>query len=242
VTGASSGIGYELARQFAQNGFDLIVAAEDDDIARLAEDFAELGCDVQAHQLDLSTLEGVRAFARAIRAEFRPLDAIAINAGFGVCGDFARETALDEELTLINLNVMSSVMLAKAVLPEMTKRGQGRVLIASSLAALMPTPYEAVYGASKAFLLSFASSLHSELKGTGVSVTALLPGPSDTEFFHGDTLIESDAAHVAQLAYRAMMAGEERVVAASIAPQLHAAVARFLPLVSAPQANFVSAS
>jgi short-subunit dehydrogenase len=239
VTGASSGIGYELARQFALNGYDLIVAAEDEDIARLPGDFAALGVTVQALRLDLATIEGVHMFHRAIASDHRTLDAIAINAGVGVCGDFARETSLAEELALIALNVTSSVHLAKLVLPAMIKRGHGRVLFTSSVAALMPTPYEAVYGASKSFVLAFASSLHAELKDTGVTVTSLIPGPTDTEFFHrahmDDTQIgsegkfENDASHVAFLGFQAMMAGEERVVAASMKTKVQAAIARFVP-------------
>ncbi len=200
VTGACSAIGYELALQLARHGYDLLAVAEDDDVVRLADDFAEHDCQVNALQLDLSTLEGMRAFVRAVQKDFRPLDALVINAGVGVSGEFARETPLDEELTLIELDVIGSVRLTKALLPTMLERRQGRVLLTSSKAALKPSPYEAVYAASKAFLLSFATSLHEELKNTGVTVTALLPGA-------GSGLGAGDPALAARYGFHAMMAG-----------------------------------
>lgn len=181
VTGATSGAGYELARQLARNGYDLMVVAADEGVERLQGDFAELGCGVTALQLDLATIEGLRAFARAVQAEFRPLEALVINAGVSVSGEFARETALEEELYLMQLDVITSVQLAKLVLPAMIKRGSGRLLLTSCPERATPRPYEAVYGASKAFLHSFAASLEAELEGTGVTVTALAPG-------HGESL------------------------------------------------------
>ncbi|MET0283102.1 MAG: SDR family NAD(P)-dependent oxidoreductase [Polyangiales bacterium] len=202
ITGACSAIGYELARQFAQHGYDLIAVSEDDGIERLAGELAEHGCQLKALQLDMATLEGQRAFVRAVQweAEYRPLDALAIHASVGVCGEFARETPLDEELSLLELDVLGSVRLTKALLPHMIKQRHGRVLLSSSKAALHACPYEAVYAASKAFMLSFAGSLRAELKDTGVSVTALLAG-------------DGDAALTARTGFRALMAGEERASA-----------------------------
>jgi len=184
VTGASNGIGYALATQFAQHGFDLLVAAEDAAIATAAHAFEGLGATVESLRVDLATYDGVEELYGKITASGRPLNAIAINAGVGVGGDFTRGTDLQAELKLIDLNVTSSVHLAKRVLPDMVGRGNGRVLFTSSIAATMPAPFEAVYGASKAFVLSFAEALRNELKDTGVSVTALMPGPTDTNFFH----------------------------------------------------------
>src|SRR4051812_28939130 len=170
VTGASRGIGLELARQFAAHGFDLVVAAEDDGIARAAIELQGEGGSVEPVQVDLSRPEGVEELVGRVRATGRPVDAAAINAGVGVGGDFARETDLDAELQLIRLNCSSSVHLAKRVLPDMLERGSGRVLFTSSIAGTMPSPFEAVYGASKAFLVSFSDALRNELKDTGVSV------------------------------------------------------------------------
>ena len=119
--------------------------------------------------MDLAGPDGVEELFDTIQSMGRPVDAIAINAGVGVSGDFASETDLEAELNLINLNVTSSVQFTKLVLQEMVARGQGRILITSSIAGVMPAPYEAVYGASKAFLKSFAEAIRYELKDTGVT-------------------------------------------------------------------------
>ncbi len=182
VTGASSGIGYELARVFANNGYDLLITASSDKLQNVAPDFSTAS-NVQLVQADLSKYEGVQKLWDAIEATGRPVDAIAINAGIGFGGKFA-ETDLDEELKLIALNVTSTVHLAKLVVQQMLSRGSGRILFTSSIAGTMPTPLETVYGASKAFVLSFSKSLGHELKDTGITVTALQPGPTDTNFFH----------------------------------------------------------
>ena len=173
----------------------------------------------------------------AIRATGRPVDAIAINAGVGVGGDFTRQTDLRDELNLIQLNVASTVHLAKRVLPDMVARGQGRVLFTSSIAALMPGTFEAVYNGSKAFVQSFAEALRNELKDTGVTITALQPGPTETNFFHragmDDTPMgqakKDDAAAVARQGYDALMKGEDRVVAASLATKAQELAAKALP-------------
>ena len=182
VTGASSGIGRELARQFATNGFDVVVAAEDDDLASAANDLAGSGANVQAVQADLSTREGAEKLMEAIAAAGRQVDALALNAGVGNGGAFVDVPLADEE-RLIALNIGSTVHLAKRIVPDMARRGAGRVLFTSSVASQMPGPYYATYAASKAFIQSFAQALRYELKDTGVTVTALLPGPTDTEFF-----------------------------------------------------------
>lgn len=239
VTGASTGIGYELARQFAQRGYDLVVCADDIDIESAARAFEADGAKVRALKLDLRTYEGVERFYEEIRATGSPLEAIAINAGVGVAGDFARETDLREELAMIQLNVVSTVHLAKLAAADMVAEGRGRILITSSVAGTMPTPLSAVYGATKAFDVSFAASLHHELSGTGVTVTALLPGPTDTEFFAragmedtktAEEAKKNDPADVARQAYDAMMAGKDRVYGAtSVMTKLQGAAARFMP-------------
>ena len=128
ITGASSGIGYELAKQFAQNGFDLIVAAEGQGIYQASRDFQESGAAVKPVQADLAEYEGVEKLYKEIQAEGRPLDAAAINAGVGVGGDFTHESDLGAELRLIDLNVKSTVHLAKRILKDMADRRAGRVL------------------------------------------------------------------------------------------------------------------
>jgi short-subunit dehydrogenase len=240
VTGASSGIGRELARQFAMHGFDLFIVAEDDGIEAAAVDLegADANGSVESAQIDLRSFDGVERLVEKIKAGGRPVDAIAINAGVGVGGDFTRETSLEAELALIELNVSSTVHLAKRILPDMVERGSGRVLFTASIAGIMPTPLEAVYGASKAFVLELAASLRSELEGTGVTVTALMPGPTDTNFFEraglGDKKVaekakENDPADVAKMGFDALMAGKDRVVAGNAEVRFQGAAARFIP-------------
>jgi len=238
VTGASSGIGYELAKQFAQNGFDVLAVAEDSGIKRAAAEIGTNGTSVRALQVDLANYDGVETLYAEIQATGRSVDAIAINAGVGVSGDFARDTDLKAELNLINLNVTSSVHLAKRTVADMVKRGQGRILITSSIAGTMPAPFEAVYGASKAFLLSFSEALRNELKDTGVTVTALMPGATETNFFHragmDDTKVgasEKDSAEeVAKQGFDALMAGDDKIIAGSFKNKIQGGLgARLLP-------------
>jgi len=238
VTGASSGIGYELAKQFAQHGFDLLVAAEDERIESAAKEIAVDGVSAQAVQVDLAKYEGVENLYRAIQSVGRPVDAIAINAGVGVNGDFARETDLEAELNLINLNVTSAVHLAKRVAHDMAARRQGRILFTSSIAGTMPAPFMAVYGASKAFLLSFSEALRNELEDSGVTVTALMPGATETNFFRRaemeDTKVgagEKDSpAEVARDGFEALMAGDDKVIAGSFKNKVEGGIApRILP-------------
>ncbi|ADO75713.1 dehydrogenase DhgA [Stigmatella aurantiaca DW4/3-1] len=236
VTGASSGIGYELARQFVQNGFDVLIAAEDDGITEAARSLVG-GGRVESVKVDLARYEGVEALYAKIQSLGRPVDAIAINAGVGVGGDFARQTRLEDELNLISLNVTSSVHLAKRVSKDMAQRRSGRILFTSSIAALMPAPFEAVYGASKAFIQSFSESLRNELADVGVTVTALLPGPTETNFFHragmDDTRVgqqeKDDAGEVARQGFEALMAGKDKVVAGSLKNRAMAAAVQVIP-------------
>jgi len=237
VTGASSGIGYELARQFATHGFDLVVAAEDEDIATAAAELRELGAQVRDVRVDLSTDEGVDALYGEIGSAGRPVDAIALNAGIGAGGAFATDTDLQDELRLIDLNVRSTVHLAKHVVGDMVARDEGRILFTSSIASTMPGSFQAVYNASKSFVQSFALALRNELKDTNVTVTSLMPGPTDTEFFERADMLDTkvgaddkdDPADVARDGFEALMAGEERVVSASLKTRLQGRAGRILP-------------
>jgi short-subunit dehydrogenase len=236
ITGASSGIGLELARQFAEHGFDLVVAAEDDELAAAADDLQGAGVTVKPLRVDLATDEGVEELARLIRDAGRPVDALALNAGIGAGGPFV-ETDLGDELKLIDLNVRSVVHLAKHVVGDMSERGQGRVLITSSIASTMPGSFQAVYNASKSFVQSFALALREELKDTGVTVTTLMPGPTDTEFFERADMLDTrvgagdkdDPADVARDGFEALMAGDERVVSASFSTKAQARTGHLLP-------------
>ena len=237
VTGASSGIGLELARQFVEHGFDVIITAEDDELATAEAALAGNGTEVQAIRANLSTYDGVERLWWAVAGIDRPLDAVALNAGIGVNGDFTRDIPLEDDLELIAVNVTAVVHLAKRVLPAMVERGAGRVLITSSVAATMPGPYYATYAASKAFLQSFAQAIRFELKDTGVTVTALQPGPTDTEFFDRagmeDTKVadadKDDPATVARQGFEAMLAGKDHVIAGSPKNKLQVAGGKLLP-------------
>jgi short-subunit dehydrogenase len=232
VTGASTGIGLELARQFQANGFDLIVAAEDDAIHAVA---AELGA--EPVQVDLAVAEGVEALYARIVESGRRVDALALNAGIGVGGEFADGTDLSKELRVVDLNCRSTVHLAKLVLRDMKARNAGRVLITSSIASTMPGSFQAVYNASKAFDQSFGLALRHELEDTGITVTLLMPGPTDTEFFERADMLDTavgtgekdDPSDVARDGFEAMMAGEERVVSHSLKTKVQGRASRVLP-------------
>jgi len=236
VTGASSGIGLELAKIFAGEGYDLLIAAEDEGIHAAAAELGASGGSVRPVRADLATHDGVHALVHAIEGAGRPVDAIAINAGVGVGGPFL-ETELEDELKLIALNVTSTVHLAKHVLRGMVAAGRGRVLFTASIAALMPGPFEAVYAASKAFVHSFALALRNEVKDTGVTVTSLQPGPTETNFFHragmDDTKVgagkKANAAGVAREGYDAMMAGKDHVVAGTLGTKVQGVLAEVVP-------------
>jgi len=236
VTGASSGIGLELARQFAEHGFDLVVNAEDAELTTAAEQLRAAGTAVQAVQADLRSRTGIDALWAAVQATGRPLAAAALNAGVGKGGPFV-ENDLADELAIIDLNVVSTVVLAKYALRDMAARGEGRVLITSSIASTMPGPHQAIYNASKSFVQSLAEALATELRDTGVTVTSLMPGPTDTEFFERGDLMDTklgqgpkdDPAQVARQGFEAMMAGKDKVLGGSVMSKAQAVVNSVLP-------------
>ena len=237
VTGASTGIGRALAREFVEHGFDVVVAAEEPAIHDVAAELGESGRRAVAVQADLADPAGVQALDDAVRDLGRVPLAAALNAGVGVNGRFDR-TSLDDDLNLVDLNVRSTVHLAKLMVRPMVERGEGRLLITSSIAAVAPGPYHATYAASKAFVHSFAEGIREELKDTGVTVTSLMPGPTDTEFFSradmGDTKIgqmddKDDPQEVAKDGFEALMAGRSSVVAGSFSNRVQAELGTHLP-------------
>jgi short-subunit dehydrogenase len=237
VTGASSGIGLELAREFVAHDHDVIVVAEDADIARVPAELASEGHGtVTPVQADLATRQGVDQLLERVRGIGVPIGAAAINAGVGVSGAFV-ETDLESHLGLIRLNVSGAVQLAHGLLHDMVTQGGGAVLFTSSIAATMPGPYASTYNASKAFLLSFAEALRVELADAGVTVTALMPGPTETEFFARagmeDTKLgqtkKDDPRDVAHDGYEALMRGDDHVVAGSFKNRAQAVAGKFMP-------------
>lgn len=239
VTGASSGIGYNLAKVFAENGYDLIIVAEDAHIQAVSSQLQSTGnVSVSAVQADLATREGCDQFWQAVETSGRKLDAIAINAGVGVGGLFV-DTDLDKEINLVRLNVEGTMHIAKHAVRKMVAQHDGRILITSSIAGEMVAPKEAVYAASKAFDLSLGRSLRYELKDTGVSVTVLQPGPTDTNFFEradlGDTKAgtsgkkESDPYDVAKQGFKALMDGDEHVYSASLKTKIEGSMLGVVP-------------
>ncbi|MBB3694819.1 SDR family oxidoreductase [Sphingomonas sp. BK580] len=222
VTGGSNGIGLELAKQFLGNGFDVLIAGEDDPhTADAAGTLAALGQgEVTSWAGDLGREDAVTAFYEAVRATGRPVDALCVNAGFGLGGAFV-ETDLARELQMIDVNVRGAVQLTKLVLKDMVARDAGRVLFTSSIAATMPDPFEAVYGATKVFLRWFGEALRNELKDTGVTVTVLMPSVTNTNFFNRAEMMDTkagasgskdDPAVVAKAGFDALMAGDDKVV------------------------------
>jgi short-subunit dehydrogenase len=238
VTGASSGIGLELAKELATRGYDVIVASAGDRLRGAAEEIKSRGHQVIEVNADLATREGVDQLWAKVQSLGRPIDIACINAGVGVGGLFS-ETDLDAELNMVELNCTGTVQLAKLVVRQMTGLGAGRILFTASIAGEMVAPREAVYAASKAFVLSFAHSLRYELKETGITVTALQPGPTDTDFFHragmDDTEVgqkgksESQPDDVARQGIEALLAGKDHVYAASFKTKLEGALANVTP-------------
>lgn len=217
VTGASTGIGFELARCCAVEGFDLIVVADEPEIQSAARELALLGGNVEAVEADLSKLEGVDLLYDAIAG--RQVDALLANAGCGLGNGFLDQN-FDDVMRVVNTNITGTIYLIQKVGRDMRRLGAGRILITGSIAGFIPGTYHAVYNASKAFIDSFAIALRSELKDTGVSVTCLMPGATETAFFARAGLLDTrvgqskkdDAGEVAEIGFRALMNGDSDVV------------------------------
>lgn len=219
VTGASSGIGYELARCCALQGFDLLIAADEPEIESAAARLRETGADVQSIQVDLSTTEGVdRLYAAAGQ---RRVDALLANAGRGLGHGFL-DQQFSEARLVVDTNITGTIYLIQKVGRDMRTQGQGRILITGSIAGFIPGSFQAVYNATKAFLDSFSFALRNELKDSGVTVTCLMPGPTDTQFFERADMMDTkvgtdnskaDPADVAKTGFDAMLAGEGDVAA-----------------------------
>jgi uncharacterized protein len=217
VTGASSGIGLELAKLCAEHGYDLIVAADRPRIAHAAEQLREWGGVVEAVEADLATIAGVDQLLAALRG--RPVAFLLANAGHGLGHAFLDQKFADAR-HVIDTNITGTLYLIHGVGRMMRERRFGRILITGSIAGFMPGSYQAVYNGTKAFIDSFAFALREEVKELGITVTVLMPGATDTEFFERADMMDTkvgqgskdDPAMVAQVGFDAMLRGDGDVV------------------------------
>jgi len=235
VTGASSGIGFELAKYATHKDYDLIIAADEAEIEKAATALRDEGAEVTAVQADLATREGVDKLYEAIRACGRQVDALLANAGRGLGHGFLDQQP-DDWRDVVETNITGTLDLIQRVGRDMRENNEGRILITGSIAGFIPGSYQAVYNASKAFLDSFAFALRNELKDTDVTVTCLMPGATETEFFDRadmqDTKIgagkKDNPADVAKAGFEAMLNGEGDVVTGWM-NKLQTAIANITP-------------
>jgi len=218
VTGASTGIGFELASLAAQDGYDVLVVANEPLIDAAAADFRQFGTQVQSVEADLSTLEGVDALLAA--ANGRPIDVLCANAGKGL-GHAFLDQRVEDWRHVIDTNITGTLYLLQKVLKEMVARGDGKVLVTGSIAGYIPGSFQAVYNSSKSFIDYFTDAIRNEIKDAkGVTITTLKPGPVDTEFFASADMLDtsvgqseskSDPAKVAKDGWDAMNKGEASI-------------------------------
>ena len=217
VSGASTGIGYYLAQKCAEEGYDILIAADEPQIENAAHELMQHGTDVRAIQADLATLDGVDTFLRA--ANGRPIDILVANAGRGLGHGFLDQDFEDVQ-RVIETNITGTLYLIHKVGREMRDRDAGHILILGSIAGFIPGAFTAVYNGTKAFLNSFSFALRAELDKTGVSVTCLMPGATETDFFERAGMLDTeegaskkdDPREVARIGFEAMMRGEGDVV------------------------------
>ncbi|HEX3642141.1 MAG TPA: SDR family oxidoreductase [Ktedonobacteraceae bacterium] len=237
ITGASSGIGYELAQLFATDGYDLVLVAKNEpQLFHIADELATtFEVSVTPLGQDLTEAQAVNQIFARLQQEAITVDILVNNAGIGVHGPFA-QIDLAKELELVQVNIVAITALTKVFLQEMLKRGQGKILNVASTAAFESGPFVAVYFATKAYVLSFSEALAEELHETGITVTTLCPGPTHTNFLkqagvqHINILrhVTMRPSMVAMLGYRGLMAGKLRVVP-GLANQVFLLAIKFAP-------------
>jgi len=234
VTGASTGIGKELAMLCAENGYDLVIAADEPEIHDAAKELQSRGSSVTAVQADLATVEGNEELYKALQG--RPVSAFMANVGRGLGHAFLDQDFADIR-RVVDTNITGFLYLTQRIGRDMRQRGEGRILITGSIAGLMPGSFQAVYNGTKAFADNFGYALRNELKDTGVTVTVLMPGPTDTEFFERAGMMDTpvgqddskeDPAKVARTGFEAMMKGEAGVVSGA-KNKLQAAASHVIP-------------
>ena len=237
VTGASTGIGRAFATLFADEGFDVVLAADEAEVHDIAAEIQQLtGREAVPVSVDLAEPAGVERLHTAVRDLGRTPDCAVLNAGVGAWGRID-EVSLEQNLRVVDLNVRSTVHLAALLARDMVGAGRGRLLLVSSIAGEAPGPYHATYAASKAFVHSFAEAIRVELAPTGVTVTSLLPGPTDTEFFARNDMEDARVAQgpkdppeqVARQGYDAMMKGKDKVVGGRLANSVGSVLGSVVP-------------
>jgi len=222
ITGATEGIGYELAKLFASDGYNLvIVARHEDELKKRAAEFSQQGVDVIAIAKDLFNKENAFALCAEVQSRNITVDVLVNNAGQGVYGLF-KDTEVERELEIIDLNIASTVILTKHFAKQMIARNYGKILNLASIASKTPGPWQSVYHGTKAFVYSFSEAIRHELKENNITVTALLPGATDTDFFNKADMLQSsivqdksslaDPADVAKDGYDALMSGEDKII------------------------------
>ncbi|MEV5032641.1 SDR family NAD(P)-dependent oxidoreductase [Sphingobium sp. LMC3-1-1.1] len=218
VTGASTGIGFELAHLAAQNGYDLLVVADELLIEASATDFRRHGVKVEAVEADLATIQGVERLIDA--AKGRKVDLLCANAGRGLGHGFLEQEVADWR-RVVDTNITGTLYLLQKVVKSMVARNEGKVLITGSIAGFVPGSFQAVYNGTKAFIDSFADALRNEIKDAkGVTITNLMPGATETEFFDRADMLDTkvgaeekdDPAKVARDGWDALMAGKAHIV------------------------------
>jgi len=222
ITGATQGIGYELAKLFVKDGYNLIIIARDQQqLDSCSAEFREQGVEVIPIACDLFNPDGARAVCEVVDTKGIFVDVLVNNAGQGVYGKF-QDTDIDRELNIVNLNIGATLILTKHFLKAMVKRNEGKILNLASVASKGPGPWNSVYHGTKAFILSFSEAIREELKDTAITVTALMPGVTDTDFpnkanMNDSKLVQDKAAmaspaEVAKDGYEALMKGEDKVI------------------------------
>jgi len=237
ITGGTSGIGLELAKLFAKDGYNLVLVARNEAaLSKTASELKQLNdITVETISKDLFKPENTFELYQEIKSKNLQIDVLVNDAGQGQYGEFL-DSDIEREIDIINLNIVSLVILTKHFLTDMVARGTGKILNLSSLASKTPGPYQSVYHATKAFVQSFTEAIRSEVKDKGIVVTALLPGVTDTDFFNKADMLDSkavqgekaDPADVAQDGYDALMNDDDKVVS-GFKNKMQAAMGNLMP-------------
>ncbi|REC45447.1 SDR family NAD(P)-dependent oxidoreductase [Chryseobacterium pennipullorum] len=222
ITGASSGIGYELARQFAQNGYDLVIVARDHETLKSkADELKNYGVNVIPISKNLFLQEEAYSLYSELKMNAISPEILVNDAGQGGYGKF-QDTDIHREVDIVNLNIISVIILTKLFVKDRLPKGSGKILNLASVASKVPGPWHSVYHATKAFILSWSEAIREELKDSGISVTALLPGPTNTDFFNKADMNRSkiledreslaSPEEVAIDGYKALMNGDDKII------------------------------